>query len=118
MDKTLNDQIREKLEEVDPLVFYGTAANMEAEMLWNYIVFNRDRRAESVQRTGKTYYFNVAIVRENEIPEGLDDEVIGKVLEIPGLKVAGDSQYHYMEKQSTGAVVEMLIIPFVKPMKG
>lgn len=116
--KTLNETIRKKLEEIEPFVFYGTAANIEEEMLWNYIVFNREKRADSGNRTGKTYYFNVNIVRENEIPEELDDRVIEKMLEIPGIRIAGDAQYLYTEKQSTGAVVELMTIPFCKSMKG
>lgn len=114
----LNEAIREKLEEIDPLVFYGMAGNLSEDALWNYIVFFRERRRPTDQKTGKTYVFHVAIVRENEIPEGLDDQVIEKVREIPGVKVEGDASYSYTEKRHTGASVEVLDIPFIKAVKG
>ena len=113
----LNKTIREKLEQIDPVVFYGMAGNIREDVLWNYTVFFRERRRPSENKTGKNYVFHVAIVRENEIPEGLDDQVINKVLEIPGVKVSGDAEYSYTVKQNTGAAVEVLDITFVKPMK-
>ena len=113
----LNNKIREKLEEIDPLVFYGMAGNLREDVLWNYMVYFRERRRPSENKTGKNYLFHVAIVRENEIPEGLDDKVIGKILEIPGVRLSGDAIYSYTEKDNTGAAVEVLDITFVKPMK-
>lgn len=113
----LNDTIREKLEEIDPLVFYGMAGNLSEDAMWDYTVFFRERRRQSDNRTGKTYAFHVAIVRENEIPEGLDDVVIQKILEIPGVRTGGDATYAYTVKRNTGVSVEVLDIPFVKPMK-
>lgn len=114
----LNEKIREKLEELDPLVFYGRAGSLNEEVLWNYMVFFRERRSPSENKTGKTYLFHVAIVRENEIPEGLDEEVIKKITEIPGVRLSGDAQYDYTIKPNTGAAVEVLDITFAKPMKG
>lgn len=113
----LNSRIRKKLEEIDPLVFYGMAGNLREDVLWNYMVYFRERRRPSENKTGKNYLFHVAIVRENEIPEGLDDEVIQKILEIPGVRLSGDAIYSYTEKDNTGAAVEVLDITFVKPMK-
>lgn len=114
----LNKEIRSKLEEIDPLVFYGSAGNLKEDVLWNYMVFFREQRRPSENRTGKTYLFHVAVVRENEIPEGLDDEVIKKVMEIPGVRLSGDAQYAYTAKPNTGAAVEVLDITFAKSMKG
>lgn len=114
----LNGEIRKKLEEIDPLVFYGAASNLREDVLWNYMVFFRERRRTSENKTGKSYVFHVAIVRENEIPEGLDDEVIEKIREIPGVRLSGDATYAYTQKKNTGAAVEVLDIPFVKAMKG
>lgn len=113
----LVETIREKLEEIEPVVFYGMAGNIREGDMWDYIVFFRERRRPSENRTGKAYIFHVAIVRENEIPDGLDDTVIAKILEIPGVRIAGDATYAYTEKQNTGAVVEVMDIPFSKAMK-
>lgn len=114
----LNKEIRKRLEEIDPLVFYGRAGNLKEDVLWNYIVFFRETRSPSQNKTGKTYLFHVAIVRENEIPEGLDDKVIEKITDIPGVRLSGDARYGYTIKPNTGAAVEVLDIMFAKPMKG
>ena len=113
----LNETIREKLEEIDPLVFYGMAGNLSEDAMWDYTVFFRESRIPSDNKTGKSYAFHVAIVRENEIPDGLDDIVIKKILEIPGVRTGGDATYAYTEKRNTGVYVEVLDIPFVKPVK-
>ena len=44
---SFNEKIREKLEEIDPMVFYGCAGKLDETVLWNYIVFFR----VPVQRT-------------------------------------------------------------------
>ena len=62
--------------------------------------------------------FHVAVVRENEIPEGLEETVIEKVLELPGVKLGDESTYAYTIKPGTGAAVEVLDIPFTKVRKG
>ncbi len=114
----LNRNIREKLEEIDPLVFYGMAGSLSEDVLWNYIVFFREARRPAENKQDKSYVFHVAIVRENEIPEGLDDKVIDKIREIPGVRLGDAATYAYTEKRNTGAAVEVLDIPFIKPMKG
>lgn len=115
---TLNEKIREKLEEVDPLVFYGQAEKLDETVLWNYIVFFREKRSSSENRTNHTVTFHVAVVRENEIPEGLEETVIEKMLELPGMKQGSESTYAYTIKPGTGAAVEVLDIPFTKARKG
>ncbi len=112
------DEITEKLQEIDPVVFYGMVDNRMRETVWDYIVFNRKPTKVGANRTGYNYYFSVNIVRENFIPEGLDLIVIEKMLEIPGMRLAGnDMEYAYTSKPSTNVVVEMLSIDFVRPVK-
>ena len=95
---SFNEKIREKLEEIDPMVFYGCAGKLDETVLWNYIVFFRDKRTSSENRTSHIVTFHVAVVRENEIPEGLEETVIEKVLELPGVKL-GDG---YRKEVKTG----------------
>lgn len=114
---SLNEQIRAKLEEIDSNVFYGIPTNIKEDVMWDYLVFNREIRRPGKNLTSKTYYFRVAIVRENEIPEGLDDKVIAKVREIPGVKEIGDCDYTYVEKKNTNSAVEVMLIPFAKEEK-
>lgn len=112
------NKIQDKLLEIDPNVFYGAVDNSVKETLWNYIVFNRKPTKINPNQTSYTYYFSVNIVRENYVPEGLDLEVIQKMKEIPGIKLAGnDMEYNYIKKPNTNIVVEMLSIDFVKAEK-
>lgn len=114
----LND-IKEKLLEVDPNVFYGMVDNSIRETVWDYMVFHRKRISISQNKTNFSYYFTVSIIRENFIPEGLDRTVISKICEIPGMRVAdNDPVFNYVAKPNTNVVVEMLSIDFVRPVKG
>lgn len=92
--------------------------NSVMETVWDYIVFNRKLLKPGKNRTGYSYYFSVNIVREDFIPEGLEIAVIDKMCEITGMRLAeNDMEYHYTEKPNTNAVVEMISIDFVRPVK-
>ena len=107
------DAIEEKLKEVDPCVFYGVAENIDSESLWNYIVFDRKLVKLNENKTSFIYRYRVHIVREVWVPEGIEEEVIKKMLEIKGMKLAtNDMQYTRTTKGNTGAVVEALTIEF------
>lgn len=110
--------IKDKLSEVDEHVFYAMVDLKMKDELWNYIVFNRNALKVSTNKTAYTDTFTVHIVREEWIPEGLDTEVINKMLEIEGMRLASsEAQYNYIQKPSTDMVVEMLSLEFVKPRK-
>ena len=112
------ETIKEKLQEVDPNVFYGMVDPVMRETVWDYIVFNRKITKPGSDRTGYSHYFTVNIVRENFIPEGFDLTVIEKMREIPGMKLAGtDMEYNYTAKPNTNTVVEMFSIDFVRAVK-
>lgn len=114
----LND-IKEKLLEVDPVVFYGMVDKSIRETVWNYTVFERKRISISQNKTSFSYYFTVRIIRENFVPEGLDRTVISKVCEIPGMRLAdNEPTFDYVAKPNTNIVVEMLSIDFVRAVKG
>lgn len=114
-------EIENKLKEIDPIVIYGKVLENsldEAETdLWNYIVFNRTIKRPNTNKTSYTDYFAVHIVRENYVPEGLEEEVIEKVCELPGVRVAGDGTYNYVNKPNTNVVVEMFSIEFYRAKK-
>jgi hypothetical protein len=114
-------EIKEKLKEVDPLVFYGMADDTDENnnpiTEWNYTVYMRKTLSSSQNKTGFSDRFVVAIVRENFIPEGLDIEIIEKMDEI-GMRLASpDSQYNYTKNPNTNTVVEILTMEFVKARK-
>lgn len=107
-----------KLKEIDPNVYYGMVDKSRAAEAWDYIVFGRRKLTSSLNKTGYTDYYWVAIVREEYIPEGLETQVIDKMLEIDGMKLAGtDGQYDYVMKPNTNTVVEVLTLEFAKAKK-
>lgn len=112
------DDIKNKLEEVDPRVYYGMVDHRYKETVWNYIVFNRVTLSSTGNRTGYSDYYDVHIIRENFVPEGTDLEVIAKMLEIDGMRLAGtDGTYTYVQNPNTNFVVEMLTLRFVRARK-
>lgn len=112
------DEIKEKLEEVDPKVYYGIVDREVKDEIWDYIVFDRDVMKANPNKTGFSDVYRVHIVRESFIPDGVAEAVIEKMTEIKGMKIAGtDSEYVYLMKPNTDAVAEMLSIDFVRARK-
>ena len=114
----LND-VKNKLEEIDPNVHYGLMTkNPEDVPVWDYIVFNRTKLRHGADKNSLGDLFEVHIVREDFIPEGLDTAVIAKMREIPGVRpTADDGSFDYMQKPNTDTVVEMLTLTFVRARK-
>lgn len=113
----LND-IKEKLEDIDENVFYGAVNSRMKETLWNYIVFNRVKLSPNQNKTSYTAEYAVHIVREDYIPEGLEEEVIEALTSIKGVRVNSEGgSYDYVTKPSTDTVVEMFSINFYIPRK-
>ena len=112
------NEIQNKLKELDNNVFYGMVDKSMKETLWNYIVFNRTTMKPNANKNSFSDYFTVHIIREEWIPEGFEIEVINKMSEIDGMRLAGnDAVYTYVQKPNTNIVVEMLSIDFVKAKK-
>lgn len=111
-------EIQNKLEEIDPNVFYGMADELKEGELWNYIVFNRSLLKSTGNNTGYSAVYGVHVVRENFIPEGLETTIIDKMKEIAGIRLAGtDMRYDYTMKPKTNTVIEIFSVEFVKPVK-
>ena len=111
-------EVESKLKEIDPNVFYGMVDQSVKETVWNYIVFNRSTITHSANKTAATDRFDVHIIRENYVPEGMDIQVIEALCSIPGVRTAGaDCTFSYVQKPNTNIVVEMLTIPFVRARK-
>lgn len=112
------NKIKEKLLEIDPNVYYGMVDDGIRELRWDYIVFDRRRIRPSENKTGYSCIYSVHIVRESFVPEGLEIEVINKMLSIPGMRLAGsDLTFDYVAKPNTNETVEMISIEFVKAMR-
>lgn len=119
----LND-IKTVLKSIDPIVFYGlTPQRIEDEHgrevnTWDYITFNRTKLKSAAQKSSYVDAFDVHIVREEFVPDGIDIEVIEKLTALPGVRLASeDGVYDYTMKPGTDHVVEMLTLSFTRARK-
>lgn len=117
-DSTL-DRIREALETIDDVVFYGTAAGLLESDPWDYTVFSREETRAKDNLTGFTNVYSVAMVRESYVPDGAAAEVIAAMAAIPGMRLDHGTAigYYYTTKPGTKDVVEMMTLRFVKAVK-
>ena len=115
----LND-IKEALESLFPEkhIDYGVANPGQEKDTWDYVVFNRETISTS-DRQGFTDRMNVALVREEYVPQEDIDSVIKAVSSIPGVRLdsAKDIEFAYMTKPGSNAVVEMAELPFIRARK-
>lgn len=111
------NQIKEKLSEIDPNVFYGMVDNSMKETVWDYIVFDRKSLKLNQSKSSYTEVYSVHIIREEYIPEGLEVKVINKMLEINGMRSGDDGIYTYVQKTNTNIVVEMFSVDFIRAKK-
>lgn len=110
--------IETKLKELSDEVYFGIAGGNDNDTLWNYIVFNRKTKVASKNKTGYSDYFSVHLVRENFIPEGEEEKMINKMLEISGMRLAStEGTYDYVNKPNTNVVVEAFSVDFVRAKK-
>lgn len=99
-------------------MYYGIVDNSRKETAWDYIVFNRVNIQHSSNKTADTDYFDVHIVRENFVPDGIDVEIRESLCKLPGVRLAGSpSQFDYAMKPNTNIVVEMLSMSFLRARK-
>ena len=112
------NQIKDKLSELDPNVFYGMVDSTMRETTWDYTVFDRKALKIGTSKTVYTEIYTVHIIREAYIPEGLVFEYIDKMLEIDGMRLsATDAVYTYVQKSNTNVVVEMCSVDFIRATK-
>lgn len=112
------EEFESKLQLTDPLVYYGAAFKHKKDTPLNYIVFNRKNIRHNPNKTSKSVYYEVHIIRENYVPEDIEDEVIKNVTTIDGVKLA-DTEiiFTYDKKPNTDEVVEIMTITFVRARK-
>ena len=111
-------EIKQKLEEIDPRVYYGMVDDEVRKTDWNYVVFNRVKLKSTANKTGYSDGFDVHIIREDYIEDGLAEKVIEKMRGINGVRDTGeDSTYNYFQKPNTNVVIEMLTLHFVRARK-
>lgn len=112
------DDIKSKLSEVDPNVHYANVPISKLNEPWDYLVFSRRGMRRSANRTGWVDVYEVSIIREEYIPDGLPEQVIDAVTSIPGMRSAEQEfDYDYANKPESDDVVEILNLYFTKPRK-
>ena len=115
----MRNKIQEKLLEVDKTIYYGLVPDNVENKAWNYIVFGQKKlRKKSESSKDLQGYWYVTIVRENFIPDDDVFNVIEKLSEISGLRLAdGECEYLYTTKGNTNIVIEILELQFTKTKK-
>lgn len=113
----LLEMINDCLMEFGMPVYYGKSFH-KANDKWNYIVFNR----QSMSKGGSSnsdylFYYQIHIIQENFIEEGLEANIIKAMKEKCHLKFTGQSQYNYVTKNDS-IIVEMLTLQFTRTVKG
>ncbi len=115
---TLLNDVKAALDPIDKHVYYGTAAEHDKSLPWDYIVFSRDVVRRKPNKSGNTYIVNVAIVREEFVPEDIDKLVSEAMEAIPGVRmVEGDHEFFYSVKPNTHHTVEMVVLKFTYSRK-
>lgn len=99
---------------------YGRASMTEVPQKWNYFTFNRTIiRKSGTSQQDFNEYFQVNLVHEDYVPEEAVYEVVNKLLEINGLRLASDDiEFNYLLKNNADTVVEVATITFTHPVKG
>lgn len=112
------EDIQQKLEQIDSKVFYGKVDEKAISEDWNYIVFMRKRLSFDAQKNSFSDRFVIAVIRENFIPDGLENDIIEAMRTIPGVKLSStDGEYNYVQKPNTNTVIEILTLEFVRARK-
>lgn len=112
------DTIRETLETFGD-THYGRA-DVETTETWDYFVFRRvNLKKKGSGGTDYNRYYQVAIVRENYIPENYEFEIIKAICTATRMRLADvDVLYDYTFKGATDLIVEVALITFTEHIKG
>lgn len=108
------EQIKSKLMEIEPKVFYGVGRYADGDS-WDCIVFGRRRRKNAGSSCIQIWF--LAIIKEEFIPEGMEEKVIEKMRELGLKRTDSEEEYGYFEK-SGECTVEICTMEFYKSKKG
>lgn len=112
------DLIRKALEPFGK-TYYGKANPKEGEA-WEYYVFRRKKmKKKATSSADYKRFYEIAIVKEDYIPENHEIEIIKAIEEKTKLRLADDDiVYDYTFKGATDYVVEVAVITFAETIKG
>lgn len=102
-------------------VYYGACTETHLDR-WNYIVFSRYKTTKSDNRVDFQTFYQVNVVHENYVPEGLIEDLIERLeRSVVGeklLRVTSDNiDYNYTFKGNSNLVVEIATITLFHPEK-
>lgn len=108
------NELVSKLKELGYPVAYGVATSSEIKVNdpWNYFVV---ARTNIIDKTTSRYYeFTVSFIHEEYVPEGYEDTIISKVLEVKHMRLKNDENisFFYSKKGNTNTALEIVTIPF------
>lgn len=106
--------IKEKLKEIDGNVLYGICKKGDT---WDCLLIKKERLEKSgTSKMDYSQYVSVYIVREDEIPEGLEQQVEKKMRELGFKRSQTAAKYEYAI-DAYEIVVETCKLEFVKTVK-
>lgn len=107
-------KIKKKLEELGEKVQTGVCKKGET---WDCLLVRKKKIEKSgTSKTDYSYYISVRIIKEDEIPEGMEFDVIDKMKEV-GYKHAAEPIIFDYTIDPNEIVVEICEILFVKARK-
>lgn len=115
----MRTKIQAALEQLDRYVQYGNVrTRSDALPQLDYTVFCRKTAKVNQGRTDLTVYWEVSIVRENEVPIAEVERYLETLGAIPGLKVGGDPiQFWAQYMDGTKCQLEAVALSFVETTK-
>lgn len=110
------EKIKEKLLEIDSNVQKGIC--QKKDNIWDCLLLSKGKFIKSnVNKNDLLFYMTVRVIRENEIPEGLELKIIQKMKEA-GMKLSDSPASYEYVMDSGEIVVEICKMEFVKTVKG
>ena len=109
----MNKKIKEALQGIEPKVFYGIG-RFQGRNNWDCIVYGRRRKGETV--SGENIRYFVAVVKEEEIPEGMEENILQAMKKLGFKQSNTETTYDYVEK-SGETMVEIATMEFLKVEK-
>lgn len=107
--------IKKKLEELGENVQTGICKKGDT---WDCLLVRKKKLVKNGKsKTDHSFYVSVSIIKENEIPEGLEFDVIEKMKEL-GFRESNETIMYGYTVDPNEVVVEICDIVFLKARKG
>lgn len=108
------DTVKKGLKEIDKNVQYGIC---KKEDTWDCLLIRKDRIAKSGRSNlDYSFYVTISIIREDEIPDGIEHNVEQKMKELGYRRTDTDAKYDYTI-DANEVVIEICTMEFVKASK-